>query len=38
MKAWIGTGRGADVSYALHEIATPAPGPDELLVSLPMVW
>jgi NADPH:quinone reductase-like Zn-dependent oxidoreductase len=37
MKAWIGTGRGAEVSYALHEIAAPALEPDELLLRVKAV-
>src|SRR5688572_5748907 len=32
MKAWIGSGRGAGVSYALGELPLPAIDPDELLV------
>lgn len=34
MKAWIGTGRGADVRFALGELPTPVVAADELLVGV----
>ena len=37
MKAWIGSGRGADVTYALHDLPLPGPGPDELLLRVKAV-
>ena len=33
MKAWIGAGAGAEVSFQLSEVPTPKPGAGELLVT-----
>jgi len=32
MKAWVGSGAGAEVTFRLEEVPTPTPGPGELLV------
>jgi len=32
MRAWVGSGSGATVQFQLTEIATPSPGPGELLI------
>src|SRR5262245_52439256 len=32
MKAWVGSGAGAEVKFRLEEVPSPAPGPGELLL------